>query len=79
MRKLRLPETLAFAVLVTGAIAATSCNDTVVADAGPDAYPVCTYYCIPRTFLDDGGPGTECPICADPATGACPAGCEPVG
>ena len=70
MRKLRLPETLAFAVLTAGAVVtAASCGGDdgksdggVIADAAPgdggqpDAYEGCTVFCIPDQFFDDGGP-----------------------
>jgi hypothetical protein len=92
MRKLRLPETLAFAVLAAGAVATgASCGGDddgksdagVVADAAQaDAYEGCTIFCIPDQFFDDGGlvpdGGPECPPCADEGF-QCPSGCRPVG
>jgi hypothetical protein len=70
VRRLRLPETLAFAVLTAGAVvAAASCEggdskgdgcivgDAAVSDAAPaDAHERCTIFCIPDQVFDDGGP-----------------------
>ena len=95
MRKLRLAETLAFAVLSAGAVAiAASCDggdsksDAALSDAAvtdgaqADANQGCTIFCIPDQVFDDGGPVIDGgPECPLCAdeNSQCPSGCRPVG
>jgi hypothetical protein len=85
MRKLRLPETLVFAVLSAGAIATgAGCEEGGETHdaATADAYEGCHVFCLPIRFYDDGGPlpdgGPACLVCAD-ENSACPSGCHAVG
>lgn len=77
-RPLRLPATLAVALLGTGAVIAT----TSASCGGDDAMqPTCDIYCFEGVV--DGGvpPDGGCPLCAELTNGnpTCPSGCTPLG
>jgi hypothetical protein len=75
-RPLRLPATLAVALLGTGGVIAST-----TMSCGTDEMPTCNIYCFEG--ITDAGvpPDGGCPLCADLTSGAptCPSGCTPLG
>ena len=80
MARLQLPATLAFVVI---AAASASCDDDSKPPSPVSDASVCSFYCIPEQFYDDGGTIGEgevtCPMCAQGGSLECPMNCRPVG
>ena len=78
-RSLRVPATLAIAMIGTGVVVAST---TASCGSDDEMEPACQIYCFDEPT--DGGvppPDGGCPLCADVSsdTPVCPAGCAPLG